>query len=114
MNEIEWKTKTSRIPRDWTFYLDREILCNEKMIYDQSWFQQFGFYILNFFSHRVKWIRTDQYFVPLLTRNELLRQSFVLHCFKMGQIFSELARRFLRPIPKINSIIEDFQTRYNF
>jgi hypothetical protein len=113
MNEIEWKTKNSQIPRDWAFYFDREILCNGKTMYDQSWFEKFGFYIINLFANHVKWIRTDQYFVPLLTRNEKRRQTFQT-LFQNGQIFAELARRFLQPIPKINSIVKDFQTRSNF
>ncbi len=111
MNEIEWKTKMSRIPRDWAFYFDRQILCNDKL-YDQSWFRQFGFFILNFIGHHFKWIRTDQYFVPLLTRNKKIRQAFIT-LFQNGQVFAELARKFLRPVPKVNSIIEDFQTKYN-
>jgi hypothetical protein len=111
MNEIEWKRKINRIPRDWAFYFDREILCNNK-ISNQSWFEQLGFYILNFISHHVKWIRTDQYFVPLLTRNDQTRQTFMT-LFQDGQVFAELARRFLRPVSKVNSIIEDFQTKYN-
>lgn len=111
MNEIEWETKTSRIPRDWAFYFDRNILCNDD-IYNQSWFKRFGFYILNIISHHVTWIRTDQYFVPLLTRNEKTRQAFIT-LFQNGQIFTELARKFLHPIPKVSSIVEDFQTKYN-
>ncbi|UJR34970.1 hypothetical protein I4U23_027748 [Adineta vaga] len=114
MNEIEWKTKiNSRIPRDWAFYFDREILCDEKMIDNRSWFEQFGFYIMNLFANHNKWIRTDQYFVPLLTRNQRLRESFQL-LFHNGQIFNELARRFLQPIPKVNSIVEDFNRKYDF
>jgi xyloglucan fucosyltransferase len=111
MNEIEWKTKTSRIPRDWAFYFDRYILCNNQ-IYNQSWFRQFGFYILNLIGDHIKWIRTDQYFVPLLTRNEKIRQPFIT-LFQNGQVFAELAKRFLHPVPKVNSIIEDFQTKYH-
>jgi len=111
MNEIEWETKNSRIPRFWAFYFDRQILCNDKL-YDQSWFRRFGFYILNFISDHLKWMRTDQYFVPLLTRNEKMRQTFIT-LFQNGQVFAELARKLLRPIPKVNSIIEDFQTKHN-
>jgi len=111
MNEIESETKISRIPRDWAFYFDREILCNDKIDH-QSWFRRFGFYILNFIGYHVKWIRTDQYFVPLLTRNEKTKEAFI-KLFQNGQVFSELANRFLRPVPKVNSIIEDFQTRYS-
>ncbi|CAF0882441.1 unnamed protein product [Rotaria sp. Silwood1] len=110
MNEIESKTKNSRIPIDWAFYFDREILCNNKT-YKQSWFVQFGFYILNFISHHVKWFRTDQYFVPLLKRNEKTRQAFIT-LFQNGQVFSELATKLLHPVPKVNSIIKDFQTKY--
>jgi hypothetical protein len=106
MNEMESKTKSNRIPRDWAFYFDREILCNDKT-YDQSWF-----YILNLISHHVKWIRTDQYFVPLLTRNEKTRQTFIT-LFQNGQIFTVLARRLLHPVPKVNLIVEDFLTKYN-
>ncbi|CAF4554819.1 unnamed protein product, partial [Rotaria sp. Silwood2] len=111
INEIETKTKNSRIPPDWAFYFDREILCNDNT-YNQSWFVRFGFYILNFIAHHVKWIRTDQYFVPLLKRNEMTRQAFIT-IFQNGQVFSELATRFLRPVPKVNAIIKDFQTKYN-
>ncbi|CAF2040612.1 unnamed protein product [Rotaria magnacalcarata] len=111
INEIEHKTKESQIPTDWAFYFDREILCNNK-VYSQSWFKGLRFYILNFISHRVKWIRTDQYFVPLLKRNEKTKQAFIT-LFQNGQVFSELARSLLHPVPKVNSIIENFQTKYN-
>ncbi|CAF1205117.1 unnamed protein product [Adineta steineri] len=112
INNIELNRYKSQIPQDWAFYFDREILCNKKL-YNQSWFQKIGFYILNLFHHHVKWIRTDQYFVPLLTRNGQMRQSFV-QIFQNGQIFVELARRLLKPVSKVNLIIEDFQKQYNF
>jgi xyloglucan fucosyltransferase len=110
INQIESKRKPNRIPSDWAFYFDREILCNDKT-YNQSWFVRFGFYILNFIGHHVKWIRTDQYFVPLLTRNEKTRQTFHT-LFQHGQVFAELATRLLHPIPKVNSIIGDYLTKY--
>jgi hypothetical protein len=72
-----------------------------------------GFSILNFLGRHVRWMRTDQYFVPLLTRNEKTRQDFMT-LFQDGQVFNEIASRLLHPVPKVNSIIKDFQTRYNF
>jgi hypothetical protein len=111
INEIEWKIKSNRIPRDWAFYFDREILCNNKF-YNQTWLRQIGFYILNLIGYQFKWIRTDQYFVPLLTRNEKMRQVFI-KLFQNGQIFAELSRRILHPVEKVNLIIEDFQIRNN-
>lgn len=111
INEIEWETKTSRIPRDWAFYFDRKILCNVD-IYHQTWFRQFGFYILNIISNHIKWIRTDQYFVPLLTRNENTRQAFI-KLFQNGQIFAELSTKLLHPVSKINLIVENFQKQYS-
>jgi hypothetical protein len=111
INEIEWEIKSNRIPRDWTFYFDQELLCNKKF-YNQTWLRQIGFSILNLFGYHSKWIRTDQYFVPLLTRNEKMKQSFII-LFQNGQIFSELSRRILHPVGKINLIIEDFQRRNN-
>ena len=110
INEIESNTISNRIPRDWAFYFDYEMFCNEN-ISNQSLFRRFGFYILNSLTKHVKWIRTDQYFVPLLTRNEKIKQSFI-SLFKNGQFFSEIANRLLHPVSKINSIIEDFQTKY--
>ncbi|CAF0820757.1 unnamed protein product [Rotaria sordida] len=107
INEIESKMKNSRIPNDWAFYFDRDILCNDN-IYNQS----FGFYIINLITHHIKWIRTDQYFVPLFKRNKNLRQAFI-RLFQNGQVFSELATKLLHPVPKVNSIIKDFQTKYN-
>ena len=109
MNEIEWERRGSRIPRDWTFYFDQKMLCDRRN-FDQRWFERLGFFLLNLFGEHTKWIRTDQYFVPLLTRNEERKKAFS-QIFSNGQIFAELSRRILRPIEKVNLIIEDFQRR---
>lgn len=109
MNEIEWKRRGSSIPRDWAFYFDPKILCNRHNL-DQRWFERMGFTLLDFFGEHTKWIRTDQYFVPLLTRNEERRDIFH-RIFPNGEIFAELSRRILRPIEKVNLIFEDFQRR---
>lgn len=111
MNDIEVKVQHSQIPNDWAFYFDREMLCDGKTD-SQSWFARIGFYFLNLIGDHVRWIRTDQYFVPLLARNKENRQSFMT-LFHNGQIFAEVARRFLHPVPKVTSIIEEFQRKYN-
>lgn len=110
INEIEHKTTNNRIPLDWAFYFDREILCKDK-IYYQSWLVHIGFYILNWTSHHIKWIRTDQYFVPLMKRNQKTRAVFNT-LFQNGEVFSVIAKTLLHPIPKIDSIIEEFQKEY--
>ncbi|CAF1675250.1 unnamed protein product, partial [Adineta ricciae] len=114
INEIHWQINSnSRIPRDWAFYFDEIMLCDDKIVDIRSWFQRFGFYLINIFTDHMQWIRTDQYFVPILTRNERLRESFQ-NLFHNGQIFSELAKRVLQPIPKVNLIIQEFEKKHNF
>lgn len=111
INEIEHTIRKSRIPTDWAFYFDREMLCHDTK-YGQSWFSKLGFTILNLISDRVQWIRTDQYFIPLLKRNHDNKKLFSL-LFHDGQVFSVLAKHILQPITKVKTIVEQFQNKYH-
>lgn len=113
INGIEWQKKSSRIPKDSSFYFDQQILCNEGANNDQSWLVKMKFVVINFFVRHVRWVRTDQYFVPLLTRNQRWREDF-RNLFPHGQIFAELSKRLLQPVPEVQSIIQSFQKKYDF
>ena len=109
-NEIQSNMQSNRIPQDWSFYFDRDLLCGHDTS-SRTWFEQLGFMTLNWIGNRVLWIRTDQYFVPLLTRNERNQQAFI-KLFSNGQVFSELAYRLVQPVLQVHSIVEEFQKQH--
>jgi len=112
INEIHSQMNIENgMPKDWSFYFDMQILCNDYQ-YKLSFPKQMTLNILNWFNPHFKWIRTDQYFLPLLTRNQRYRQTF-MKLFPNGQIFNQLAQRILKPVEKVNLLVEDFQNKYN-
>ena len=111
-NEIQGKTPANRLPKDWSFYFDREYLCNERADRDR-WFERAGIDLLNWIGRSITWIRTDQYFVPLFTRNAKYKPAFK-QLVPDGQLFAELARRLLHPAPKVQMIIDEFRKRSAF
>ncbi|CAF1005996.1 unnamed protein product [Adineta ricciae] len=55
INEIHWQiNRKSRIPRDWAFYFDEIMLCDDKIVDIRSWFQRFGFYLINLLTNHVQ------------------------------------------------------------
>ena len=111
-NEIYGRIEPNRLPRDWSFYFDRELLCNDRTDHDH-WFERAGMDLLNWIGRSITWIRTDQYFVPLLTRSVKHKLAFK-QLVPDGQLFAELAGRLLHPSPKVQMIIDDFQKRSSF
>ncbi|CAF1531950.1 unnamed protein product [Adineta ricciae] len=71
INEIHRQINSnSRIPRDWTFYFDEMMLCDGQIVDNRSWFQRFGFYLINLLTNNVQWIRTDKVFKTVSTMDK--------------------------------------------
>lgn len=112
INQIQSRFPSNRIPKDWSFYFDRDLLCQDQT--DQyQWYEHVTLKLLNWIGDRVKWLRTDQYFLPLLIRNVQKKQAF-LKLVPDGQIFSKLAPKLLRPLEKVHQIIRKFREKYSF
>ena len=106
INEIQ----RSSIPRDWSLYFDRELLCQTSNDF-YRWDEHFGLQLLRWFSSRTEWIRTDQYFVPLLSRNRRTR-PLLSKLVPDGQIFFQLATKILRPVDQVQRIVDEFQQKF--
>lgn len=108
---LEEPEKVDKVPEDWTFYFNEALICEPIIAGDNTVTNEAFDQIYNFFTRRVQWITSDQYFAAILKRNPEVR-NWLEEKMPDGQLFARLSKLVFRPRDEVLTIVKEFATHH--